>query len=142
MASVDIPIHVLNNDRSEFLGACLDIGASHTVIVISNFIPLNRYSSYDINYIDQDLTRMDRHFYHPHPDKLFGIMKRAEDPQSTTEIQAQLEEIYRNCNIRQSLSIQPGHFRVFRLINSQHPNQLRDIKIINRSVVPVSVPVF
>ena len=67
---------------------------------------------YEVLYTDAQLTRMHRHFYHPTPDRLFSLMKRAEDPSANTETYAQLEQISRKCDIRQRYEGQPGRFRV------------------------------
>ena len=60
----------------------------------------------------QTLTRIHRHFFHPHSERLFSLMKRAQDPDATPETQKQLEEITNSCDICQRLAKEPGRFRV------------------------------
>lgn len=66
----------------------------------------------DILYTKQELERIHRHFYHPHPNRVFNLMKRAEDPEATAETLEALEKVSASCEICQRLADQPGRFRV------------------------------
>ena len=66
----------------------------------------------NILYTPTELTRIHRHFFHPHSERLFSLMKRAQDPDATPETHKQLEEITNSCDICQRLAKEPGRFRV------------------------------
>lgn len=66
----------------------------------------------NIFYTDNELRSIHRHFYHAHPDKVFNLMKRAEDLDATQETLDQLQFIFANCDICQRLADQPGRFKV------------------------------
>lgn len=63
-------------------------------------------------YARSGLKRIHRHFYHPHAEHMYEIMKRADDPTATKEILKELEDITSKYDICQRLSTEPGRFRV------------------------------
>eukprot|EP00171_Calliarthron_tuberculosum_P000524 IDg524t1 len=66
----------------------------------------------DIMYTEYQLRRIHRHFYHPQPERIFNIMKRADGSRATLETLSTLKKITRECDICQRVADQPGRFRV------------------------------
>ena len=66
----------------------------------------------DIMYTENQPLRMHRHFYHPRPERLFNLLKRADDENANAETYTQLQNISQECDICQRFSEQPGRFRV------------------------------
>ena len=67
---------------------------------------------YGTMYTKTELRKIHRQFYHPRPERLFELMKRAEDPEATVNTRELLEEVTAECDTCQRLSRQPGRFRV------------------------------
>ena len=63
-------------------------------------------------YTTNGLRRIHRHFFHAHPERIFSVMKRAEDPDATAETAKELKELISSCGIFQKLPKEPGRFRV------------------------------
>ena len=59
-----------------------------------------------------EVRTIHRHFFHAHPERIFSLMKRAEDPDATTETAKELKELTSSCDICQKLSKEAGCFRV------------------------------
>ncbi len=68
--------------------------------------------SNEILYTERELIRIHRHFYHPHPDNVFNLMKRANDPHSNSETLKKFETVFQKCESFQRPADQPGRFRV------------------------------
>ena len=66
----------------------------------------------DVLYSSADLVKIHRHFYHPHADRIYNLMRKAEDPEDTPETHRSLEKITDSCEICQRLSKAPGRLRV------------------------------
>ena len=64
------------------------------------------------HYTTTELTRVHRHFAHPHPDRLFAVLRQAKDPHATAETRAQLAEVTATCQVCQRLARAPSRFRV------------------------------
>jgi len=64
------------------------------------------------HYTTTELTRVHRHFAHPHPDRLFAVLRQAKDPHATAETRAQLAEVTAECQVCQRLARAPSRFRV------------------------------
>lgn len=63
-------------------------------------------------YTKTELTRIQKQFYHPHAERIYNLLKQAEDPDATPETLKELESITSTCEICQRLSMGPGRFRV------------------------------
>eukprot|EP00171_Calliarthron_tuberculosum_P018035 IDg18035t1 len=68
--------------------------------------------TYDTMYSETELKRIHRHFYHPKPERLYSLIKRAGDREATPETMKKLENLTESCDVCQRLSEQPGRFRV------------------------------
>ncbi len=68
--------------------------------------------SHEKLYTERKLIRIHRHFYHLHPDRVFNLMKRANDSHANSETLEKLETISQKCEICQRIADQPGRFRV------------------------------
>ena len=66
----------------------------------------------DALYTSTELLKIHRHFYHPHPDRIYNLMKKAEDPDATPETRRELEKVTDSCEICQRLAKAPGRLRV------------------------------
>ena len=66
----------------------------------------------DVLYTTNELLRIHLHFFHAHPERIFSLMKRAEDPDSTAETAKELQELTSSCDICQKPAKEPGRFRV------------------------------
>jgi len=64
------------------------------------------------HYTTTELTRVHRHFAHPHPDRLCAVLRQAKDPHATAETRAQLAEVTATCEVCQRLARAPTRFRV------------------------------
>lgn len=59
-----------------------------------------------------ELKRIHRHFCHPHAERIYKLLKRAEDPETTPKTLKELEKLTASCDICQRLSREPGCLRV------------------------------
>ena len=66
----------------------------------------------DVLYTTNELRRIHRHFFHAHSERIFSLMKRAEDFDATAETTKELKELTSSCDIFQKLAREPGRFRV------------------------------
>ena len=66
----------------------------------------------DVLYTTNEVRRIHRHFFHAHPERIFSLMKRAEDPDAIAETVKELKELTSSCDIFQKLAKEPGRFRV------------------------------
>jgi len=64
----------------------------------------------DVHYSVAELDRIHRHFSHPHPDRLFAVLRQAGDPHGTAETRAQLAALTQAC--QECLAQAPSRFRV------------------------------
>eukprot|EP00171_Calliarthron_tuberculosum_P002098 IDg2098t1 len=67
---------------------------------------------YSMLYSEQQLRRIHRHFYHPQPDRIFNLIKRASEAKANPETLKLLDKISRECDVCQRVSDHPGRFRV------------------------------
>lgn len=67
---------------------------------------------YGTMYTKAELKKIHRHFYHPRPERIFSLMKRANDPQATADTLKLLEDVTESCDVCQRIAKQPGRFRV------------------------------
>lgn len=65
-----------------------------------------------ISYRQPELFRIHRHFYHPQPDRIYNLMKRAADPDAASDTLKRLEDLSSRCYVCQRLSKGPGRLRV------------------------------
>ena len=63
-------------------------------------------------YSTQELTRIHRHFFHPHAERLYSLMKIADDPEINPQTLEALEDITKSCDVCQRLAREPGRFCV------------------------------
>jgi len=66
----------------------------------------------DVHYSVAELDRIHRHFAHPHPDRLFAVLRQAGDPHATAETRTQLAALTQACQVCQRLAEAPSRFRV------------------------------
>ena len=66
----------------------------------------------EVLYTTGELQRIHRHLIHAPADRLFSLMKRADDPCATRETRKRLEEVTSTCGIFQRIARGPGRFRV------------------------------
>jgi len=59
-----------------------------------------------------ELARVHRHCAHPHPDRLFAVLRQAKDPHATAETRAQLAEVTAECQVCQRLARALSRFRM------------------------------
>ena len=94
LVTIDLELYILSESHPRFLGACLETGTT-------------------VSPIGYEQAEAYRHFYDPKPDKIFTLMKKADDPQVNPEAMKQLENINETCDICPGLASQPGRFKVF-----------------------------
>ena len=70
------------------------------------------FLDYSAFYKRNELIKIHRHFFHPHAERIYELLKQAKDPHATPETLKKLEEITSACDICQRLSLEPGRFRV------------------------------
>eukprot|EP00171_Calliarthron_tuberculosum_P021509 IDg21509t1 len=68
--------------------------------------------TYETMYSEKELRRIHRHFYHPHPERLYSLVHRAGDSNATPETMEMLKNLTASCDVCQRLSETPGRFRV------------------------------
>jgi len=66
----------------------------------------------EVLYTFPELQRIQKHFYHAKPERLYSLMRRAKDKQATPETLRQMEGVTEACDVCQRLSKVPGRFRV------------------------------
>ena len=66
----------------------------------------------DVSYTDNELKRVHRHFNHPHLEKIFNLLKKADDTETTPETLQPLHDVTENCDVCQRFASQPGRFRL------------------------------
>jgi len=59
-----------------------------------------------------ELARVHRHCAHPHPDRLFAVLRQAKDPHATAETRSQLAEVTAECQVCQRLARALSRFRM------------------------------
>lgn len=63
-------------------------------------------------YTSTELRKIHRHFYHPHPGKLYSVMKRADRGKVSPDLMSDLERISATCDVCQREADAPHRFRV------------------------------
>ena len=94
----------------------------------------------DILYTSAELTRTHIRFLHPNPDRVFSVMKRAEDPDATPETLRESKKITFSCDIFQRLEKEPSSIRVAppsEDISFNRPVGMNLMKIESRKVLHI-----
>lgn len=65
-----------------------------------------------ILYTVPELRKIHRHFYHPHSEKLYAMMRRADPKKVSPEVLADLERVSATCEVCQREADAPHRFRV------------------------------
>lgn len=68
--------------------------------------------SRDTLYTMVEAERLHRHFCHPAPERLFAVLRQANDPHANKETLSRLEEVTATCDTCQRLAKEPTRFRV------------------------------
>lgn len=119
VVDVDVPF-LLGLDALTQFEVILNFGENTVVSKCDGWsLPLKRKLGHvyiewvpSILYTERELRRVHRNFYHPQPDKLYALLKRAHPDTTNPGTLAELEKIQSTCDVCQREADAPYRFRV------------------------------